>query len=123
MRAASNRRVTAKVHFGLTQCTLEVDVSEGLHALSGATLKDILVADGAIQDSDVGNRLIKAVKGNKQLQASYAEYASEYADLNSRLLEHRGYGLDGDEEPEVTLKVDELLAWTQRFKPRAVPKA
>lgn len=115
--------VTATVHFGLTQCTLTADISEGLLALSETALKDILLADGCVEDSNVANRLLCAVKGDKQLQASYAEYASEYAALNSRLLEHRGYGLDGDEEPEVTIQVAELLAWAHRFKPRAFPKA
>lgn len=119
MAAHPNVAVNAAVHFPILDEDLTFDISDVLKKLSADQLCDLqqeLDDEGRIQDPNLVNVLLQASK-DPAVMRTYADYAHHYCAVSGRLREHRGYGLEGDEEPEMVLPLAELMAWFQAKKP------
>ena len=108
--------VTAKVHFPLVDCDLEVDIQPALTRLSGPRLHDITSCRGDVEDSDLVHHLLKLLD-DAVLADAYQGYKAEYRRLSLELANHRGYGLEGDEPPTLVVDARQLLAWLAAEKP------
>lgn len=108
--------VRAEVSFPLIDLKLSVDFRNALDSLTGPQLHDIALHAGEVQDEAVVHRLLKLVD-DESAQDAYGDYRVEYRRLDRELRNCRGYGLDGDEPPQIVLNPKELVAWLAAMRP------
>jgi hypothetical protein len=109
-------QVYAVVKFPLIDQTLRVGAETALTNLSGAVLRDVVFAQDSQGSPGAVFQVLTALDDEDVVQALH-DYRTRYRELNRRLREHRGYGLDGDAEPEVAMAATEVLPWLQQHRP------
>lgn len=124
-KVPKNIPVAATIKFPLVDESITVDIQKGLARLKGEELIEILSDDGAVRTDSSLYRIIHALtKVSEQLGAMFKRYVAEHQRVSSKLLDTRGYGLDGDGEPEMTvLAIGQLRSWMRENKPRVLEQA
>lgn len=108
------------ITFPLIKESLDVRFESVLPQLSAPCVLALAAECGELRDDVVVNKVLRlAIKdpSNESLRDALARYQAEYRSLNARLRSHRGYGLDGDEEPTVKANFLTLLSWLEAHKP------
>src|SRR5690606_28674774 len=95
-----------------TEESMTLDATPALVALTNSALVRLLDADAALEGT-VAESFLQALCRNADVASSYGRYVQRYLPLTRRLQEARGYGLEGDAEPEISMDGPQLLAWTR----------
>lgn len=104
------------INFPLINQTVQVGFASALPKLSTALVLNLAAcANGTPDDFAVAKLLAQWAKepANEELRGAMDCYRAAYKQLNAKLLDHRGYGLDGDEEPTLKVGFIELLSWLE----------
>lgn len=107
------------VTFPLINETLEVRFDTVLPQLSAPAVLALAAECDELRDDVIVSKVLRlATKdpANEDLRDALARHQAEYRSLSARLRSHRGYGLDGDEEPTVKVDFLALLSWLEAHK-------
>lgn len=115
--------VNVTIKFPLIDETCKVDIQKGLAKIASGSLQDILMNDGDVDDMTLYRIVHAVVKVDEDLKGSFERYVAAYKQLDSQLQQTRGYGLEGDEEPEMKIPVDQLTQWLSENAPRVLQQA
>jgi hypothetical protein len=116
----STPTVHVTVSFPLIDKTIQASLNSALPKLSSTAILTLAACSHEVDDYETVSKVLKLLAAdieNEELRTALKDYNTEYARLSRKLREHRGYGLDGGEEPTLKLEFTELLAWLALHKP------
>ena len=89
-----------------------------LSQLPDEVLDELLQEFGATcTETSVSGPVLQALESDVAIRAAVDRYNAAYGRVNDRLLDARGYGFDGDAEPEVQVDIHPLLTWAADNRP------
>ncbi len=112
MTASPQSAFLLTIDFPLINESFSVPAEPVLAGLTHRALKELLEDQGECFRPEVTNQVLRLLQSETAIQDACARYEREYLRVNDQLLEHRGYGFDGDEEPGVRMDCDQLERWT-----------
>lgn len=111
--------VLASVHFPLVDRSVDLELNAVLPRLTTVDFYGLLQATTEPVEASLVHFILQGlVRGNSELSDAYESYRQEYRALNKQLIRHRGYGLEGDEEPALKFEPGVVLDWVRKHKPK-----